>query len=143
MIRTLQSTEDMIQCGAEVAAEVRAGDCFALVGNLGAGKTHWTQGLVRGLGSDEVVTSPTFGLAHEYHGGRLTVCHLDFHRIESEQELIDLGWDEILDSYDVVVAEWADKFPRLMPPGARWLRFEVVSDSERGIRDSEAPLSMP
>ena len=133
----------MIQCGVGAAVEVQAGARFALVGDLGAGKTHWTQGLVRGLGSDALVTSPTFGLAHEYHGGRLSVCHLDFHRIESEQELIDLGWDEILDSYDVVVAEWADKFPRLMPPKTRWLRFEVISDSGRRIRDSETPLSMP
>ena len=90
---------------------------IALIGGLGAGKTHWTKGLVAGLGSAAEVTSPTFGLVHEYPGGRLPVFHLDFYRLENAGELIALGWDEYLEADGVIIAEWGDKFPDLLPAG--------------------------
>lgn len=119
--------------GREMAANAGPGSVIALVGGLGAGKTHWTKGFVAGAGSPAEVTSPTFGLVHEYSGGRFPVFHLDFYRLESSRELIALGWDELLDQDGVVIAEWGDKFPEMLPPGTIWLRFSVEPDGSRTV----------
>ena len=131
---TAASPEAMEELGRQAAEEVTAGTVIALVGGLGAGKTHWTKGLVAGLGSDAEVTSPTFGLMHEYHGPGPTVFHLDFYRLNSAAELQELGWDETLDANGVVVVEWADKFPEMMPANTRWLAFEILADGSRKVR---------
>jgi tRNA threonylcarbamoyladenosine biosynthesis protein TsaE len=128
-----ESPEAMELLGRAAAAETRAGAVIALVGGLGAGKTHWTKGFVAGLGSTASVTSPTFGLVHEYSDGRLPVFHFDFYRLESAAELLALGWDEYLDQDGVVIAEWGDKFPELLPPGTRWLEFSVEEDGSRCV----------
>jgi tRNA threonylcarbamoyladenosine biosynthesis protein TsaE len=130
--------EAMIELGKAAAGEACPGTVIALVGGLGAGKTHWTKGFVAATGSTEEVTSPTFGLIHEYPGGRLPVFHLDFYRLESAEELIALGWDELLEQDGVIIAEWGDKFPEMLPPGTRWLRFSVEADGSRTIREGEA-----
>jgi tRNA threonylcarbamoyladenosine biosynthesis protein TsaE len=124
----------MEDLGRAAAATVRAGTVIALVGNLGAGKTHWTKGFAAALGSLEDVTSPTFGLVHEYPGGRLPIFHLDFYRLESEAELIALGWDEYLDQDGVIIAEWGDKFPEVLPPDTIWLHFTIEPDGSRTVR---------
>jgi tRNA threonylcarbamoyladenosine biosynthesis protein TsaE len=114
----------MVALGRELATGLAAGDVLALVGGLGAGKTHFTKGLAVGLGHPGKVTSPTFALVHEYRGGRMPVFHLDFFRLGSAAELLDLGWDEFLNEPGVVVAEWADRFPEMLPVGTQILRFE-------------------
>lgn len=124
----------MEDLGRAAAATVRAGTVIALVGNLGAGKTHWTKGFAAALGSPVDVTSPTFGLVHEYHGGRLPIFHLDFYRLESAAELIALGWDEYLDQDGVIIAEWGDKFPEILPPDTIWLHFTIEPDGSRTVR---------
>lgn len=129
-----ESSEAMEALGREVAATMGPGSVIALTGGLGAGKTHWTKGLVAGIGSPADVTSPTFGLLHEYFGGRLPVFHLDFYRLESAAELVALGWDELLEEDGVIVAEWADKFPELLPVHTRWLDFKVGPDGSRILR---------
>jgi shikimate dehydrogenase len=125
--------EAMEDLGRAAAADVHPGCVIALVGGLGAGKTHWTKGLVAALGSTVVVTSPTFNLVHEYPGGRLPVFHLDFYRLESADELVALGWDEYLEAGGVIVAEWADKFPELLPQDTRWLVFSLNADGSRMV----------
>jgi tRNA threonylcarbamoyladenosine biosynthesis protein TsaE len=125
--------EAMEELGQAAAAFVSPGCVIALVGGLGAGKTHWTKGLVAALGSMAEVTSPTFSLVHEYPGGRLPVFHLDFYRLESAEELIALGWDEYLEAGGVIVAEWADKFPELLPQNTRWLLFSLNADGSRTV----------
>lgn len=127
----------MIELGKAAAGEARPGTVIALVGGLGAGKTHWTKGFVAAMGSTADVTSPTFGLVHEYPGGRLPICHLDFYRLESAGELIALGWDELLEQDGVIIAEWGDKFPEILPPDTRWLQFSVEADGTRTIREQE------
>ena len=125
----------MERLGHAAAVRLRPGSVFALVGGLGAGKTHWTKGLVAGLGSSAVVTSPTFALVHEYPGGRMPVAHMDFYRLESAEELAALGWDEYLENCGVVIAEWADKFPEMLPDDSCWLFFEIGADGGRIIRE--------
>ena len=127
-------TEDQtVGFGVEIAAQLRAGDTLALVGDLGAGKTHFTKGIVAGLGCDAPVTSPTFTLVHEYTGGRLPVFHFDFYRLESADELLNIGWDDYLDARGLVIVEWADKFPELLPEDAQWFHFSIAEDSTRRI----------
>ena len=109
--------------GRAAGLAAAAGEVFALCGPLGAGKTTWTRGLVDGLGSRAVVTSPTFTLVHEYPDGRLPVFHFDFHRATAAGEILALGWDDYLERGGVVVVEWADLFPELFPPETRWRRL--------------------
>ena len=101
---------------------------MALQGGLGAGKTHFTkgiaEGLAEGLNCSLEVTSPTFTLVHEYQGGRLPLYHFDFYRMASEEEVLRIAWDEYLDENGVVVVEWPDKFPGLIPAGATWLSVD-------------------
>ena len=119
--------------GRAAAERVTPGDVFALTGGLGAGKTHWTKGFAAALGVSGDVTSPTFSLVHEYAGKELPVLHFDFYRLDSAEELIAMGWDEYLESGGVIVAEWADKFPDLIPSHAIWLSFSVDSDGGRTV----------
>ena len=115
--------------GYEVAQDLKDGSVIALCGELGAGKTHFTKGLAAGLGCTGEVTSPTFNLAHEYTGGKLPMFHFDFYRMESEDEVLRIGWDEYLDAEGVVVVEWPDKFPSLLPPNTTWLTFKISANS--------------
>lgn len=128
-----ETEADTIAFGAELAAGLEAGDCLALVGDLGAGKTHFTKGVVAGLGCDRAVTSPTFTLVHEYLGGRLPVFHFDFYRLESAAELLDIGWDDYLDAGGITIVEWADKFPDLLPAGCQWWRFTISATGARHL----------
>lgn len=103
-----KSVDETRQLGAALAELTRAGDLLLLAGDLGAGKTAFTQGLGRGLGVDEPITSPTFTLAREYQGTRLRLHHLDAYRMESMVEIFDVGLPELLDDEAVVVVEWGD-----------------------------------
>lgn len=134
---TLRSADETFEWGRRLAGELRAGDVVALCGNLGAGKTHATKGIVSGLGAAAAVTSPTFTLVHEYTDGRLPVFHFDFYRMDSESEVIALGWDEYLDEPGVVIVEWADRFPRLIPAQTRWFHFESIDERTRTVREGE------
>jgi tRNA threonylcarbamoyladenosine biosynthesis protein TsaE len=135
MTRTARvaSVEEMVAMGRLAAAGVEPGTVIALIGGLGAGKTHWTKGFVAAMGAPAEVTSPTFSLVNEYRGGTLPVFHFDFYRLESAAELVALGWDEYLDEGGVVIAEWADKFPELLPPDTLRLEFTVAADGSRTV----------
>jgi tRNA threonylcarbamoyladenosine biosynthesis protein TsaE len=128
----------MEELGRQLASELGVGDCVALSGPLGAGKTQFVKGLAAAIGYSGAVTSPTFSLLHEYRGGREAVFHLDFYRIEAESELVDLGWDDLLEE-GVVVAEWADKFPNLLPPTTRWIRISHRAEGGRLVESVAGP----
>lgn len=119
--------------GQQLAKEVHAGSVLALRGELGSGKTLLTKGLVAGLGSSAPVTSPTFTIAHEYHGGRLPVYHFDFFRLENVESAVRLGLEDYFLGDGVSVIEWADRFPDLIPEQARWISFEMKSERQRVI----------
>ena len=115
-----------------VAAET--GTVLCLVGDLGAGKTLFTQGFARGLGVTEEVTSPTFALMNQYCG-RLPVTHFDLYRLEREDELDEIGFYEFAEpSGGVVLIEWADKFPDALPKPH--IRLKI----ERGEKENERRL---
>jgi len=110
-----------------------AGSVLALKGELGSGKTLFTQALVASLGNDAAVTSPTFTIVHEYQGGRLPVYHFDFFRVENRESAGRLGLEDYFFSDGVSVIEWADRFPDLIPEQARWISFEIKSERQRTI----------
>jgi tRNA threonylcarbamoyladenosine biosynthesis protein TsaE len=102
---------------AELAGELRAGDCIALHGELGAGKTQFVRGLVAGLGGPVgQVCSPTFVLLNVYKGGRLTVYHLDAYRIGGCDDFEEIGFSELLEQGGIVAVEWAERVGALLPP---------------------------
>lgn len=139
MSEILSDAEATVAWGSRLASALRPGDIIALVGGLGAGKTHVTKGIVEGLGSGEEVTSPTFTLVHEYREGRLPVFHFDFYRVDSAAELLAIGWDEMLDEHGIVVAEWADRFPELLPSSTRWFELGVLPEGGRSVSEVKAP----
>jgi tRNA threonylcarbamoyladenosine biosynthesis protein TsaE len=131
----LDSLEDTVAWGRALAETLHAGDVIALVGTLGAGKTHATKGIVAGLGSPADVSSPTFTLVHEYAGPNVTAFHFDFYRLNAPQEVVNIGWDDYLDAGGIAIVEWADKFPELLPEGTRWFRFEILPDGARSVEE--------
>jgi len=120
--------------GEALATVVRGGDLLVLAGDLGAGKTALTQGLGRGLGIDDAITSPTFTLAHQ-HEGRLRLHHLDVYRFEASDEVMDVGLYELLDDAEAVtVIEWGDAIRSALPPELLEVRLELGDgDDDREI----------
>ena len=131
----VENEEKMENLGTSIANDLAAGSIIALVGGLGAGKTRFSKGLARGMGFAGEVTSPTFSLMHEYRGGKLPVFHFDLYRLKNPEELLGIGWDETLEDQGVVIVEWADLFPDLLPQSTRWLRFEVLATGARRVSD--------
>lgn len=133
MERLVPTPDEMRALAAALGRVAEAGDAVALVGDLGAGKTTFVQGLAAGLGYTGPVTSPTFTLIHVYEGGRATLFHADLYRLEREAELEDVGLDDIFRQDGVAVVEWADRFPQVMPDDHLAVRLELVSASERRL----------
>jgi tRNA threonylcarbamoyladenosine biosynthesis protein TsaE len=118
--------------GTRLGAALGPGDVVACVGELGAGKTCFVQGVCRGLGVTSDVTSPTFVLVNVYRG-RMTVHHVDAYRTESLAELRDLGLPEMLHGDGVTLVEWADKLLPLLPPGTITVTIAGLGDEPRRI----------
>jgi tRNA threonylcarbamoyladenosine biosynthesis protein TsaE len=127
--RSPEATEAV---GAQLAEGLEPGDVVALTGELGAGKTCFTQGLARGLGVAGRAVSPTFALVNEYRG-RVPVHHVDAYRTSSLIEILDLGLEELFDGEGVTVVEWADKLSPLLPPRTIHVHIEGVGDEPRVI----------
>ena len=131
-IHTTRSPEETQALGERVGAALGPGDVVACTGELGAGKTCFLQGLCRGLGVRQDVTSPTFVLVNEYRG-RLRVHHVDAYRTGSLAELIDIGLEEMLHGDGITVVEWADKLVPLLPPRTITVRIDGLGDEPRRI----------
>ena len=117
----------------QIAAELVPASVLALRGELGSGKTLFTQGVVAGLKSTAAVTSPTFTIVHEYHGGRLPLYHFDFFRLEDRDSAVRLGLEDYFFSDGISVIEWADRCPGLIPEQARWISIEIKGERQRII----------
>lgn len=128
------SEEETIALGARLAQSLPRGATVLLIGNLGAGKTTLAKGIVKGLGAaaPEEVSSPTFTLIHEY-GAPPAVYHVDLYRIGSAREAAALGLDELFDSGAMVLVEWGERFPELMPPEHIEIRLWAAGDDAREI----------
>ena len=126
------SPKDTHKIGRRIGTKAQSGDVLLLVGDLGAGKTTLTQGILWGLGGTEYARSPTFVLVNEYPA-RLTLYHMDLYRLNSIEEIEDLGLDEYLYGNDLCVVEWADKAPGYFPVNHAVIQLEVIDDQTRRV----------
>lgn len=131
MIRT-KSEKETMDFGRFLGEKAEEGLFIALTGDLGAGKTHFVQGLAEGLGVKGVVGSPTFTIMNLYEDGRIPLKHFDFYRLHSEDDLWNIGWEEYGEG-GVVVVEWADMFPSLIPEESIHIEIALSGEEEREI----------
>lgn len=124
--RKTTSPEGTKQLASTLAPYLHPGDVLVLDGDLGAGKTQFTQGLAAGLGIRADVVSPTFNIVLEYTDGSLPLYHFDLYRLEDENELEDVGYYELIDADGVVLVEWGRKFPAALPYG--YLEISIAVD---------------
>ena len=116
-IRTI-SPEETEAVGRKIAAKLLPGDIIAYYGDLGAGKTAFTRGLAAGLGVTEQVTSPTYTIVNEYLSGRMPLFHFDMYRLDSADDLFDIGWEDYLARGGVCAVEWSENVRDALPPDA-------------------------
>jgi tRNA threonylcarbamoyladenosine biosynthesis protein TsaE len=121
--------------GAQLGAHLAPGDLICLVGDLGAGKTCLVQGLARGWGALERVTSPTFTMINEYRRAidDTRFHHVDCYRLTEPAEVWSLGLDDVLDTPGVVVIEWAERIRDLLPDEALWIEIQDIGASQRRL----------
>jgi tRNA threonylcarbamoyladenosine biosynthesis protein TsaE len=119
---------ELIAWGERLGKSVHPPLIITIEGDLGAGKTTLARAICRGYGVTTDVTSPTFTLVHEYAGSRSAVFHLDLYRIRDPRELVSIGWDDILSEKALVIVEWPDRAPGLMPHGHVPISLTHVAD---------------
>ncbi|HEX8387190.1 MAG TPA: tRNA (adenosine(37)-N6)-threonylcarbamoyltransferase complex ATPase subunit type 1 TsaE [Rubricoccaceae bacterium] len=123
--------------GRRLADRLRPGDVVALVGGLGAGKTHLAKGVAEGLGLDpDDVTSPTFTIVHEHEAPGRLFLHLDLYRVETAVEAARLGLGELLSGEAVAVVEWPENAHGLLPPDTLWLTLTPTRGDGRRIEET-------
>ena len=129
-----KSAEDTRDLARALAPYVRGGDVVLLAGDVGTGKTTFTQGFGDALGVTEPITSPTFILMRRYEG-RLPLVHVDVYRLEHLQEVLDLGLAEMLDDGGVALIEWGDVVAPALPADFLEIRFEYdAGDDDRQVQ---------
>lgn len=131
---TTASVEETIALGKQIGQDLVGGQTVLLSGDLGAGKTHFTKGIALAMGVEDVVVSPTFAIHNVYHGTTLTLNHFDFYKIESVEEIANLGFDEIIGQKDAVsVMEWWQNVPQLVPSKRIEIEITVTGENTRQI----------
>ena len=131
-IFTTNSPSQTEAVGAALGAIIPAGTILAYKGDLGAGKTAFTRGLARGLGCDDLVTSPTYTIVNEYLSGRCPLFHFDMYRLASSDDLWDIGWEDYLDRNGVCAVEWSENVEDAME-GAISVTIEKLGEDARRI----------
>lgn len=133
---TTTSPEETHAAGRDFAASLVPGDCVALRGALGAGKTCFARGVIAALTGvdDQFQGSPTFALIQPYenHDGP-AVYHADFYRLTQPEELDGIGWNDYLAAQGIVLVEWPDRFPEMLPAATQWLEFAAPDATTRII----------
>jgi len=126
------SAEETVELGRTLSQELHG--VVLLIGNLGAGKTTLTKGIVegRGVATADAVSSPTFTLIHQY-GEDDPVFHIDLYRLDEVRQVETLGLDDLFRSRGLVLLEWAERFPELLPADRTEIRLQTVSEEEREI----------
>jgi tRNA threonylcarbamoyladenosine biosynthesis protein TsaE len=121
---------------AKIAKRLKGGEVLALAGNLGAGKTTFTQGLAKALGVKANVTSPTFVLLKLYSTKHQTIkqlVHIDAYRLTSGTDLEAVGWQDYSNKDSLVVVEWADKVKEALPAKTKWIKFSLLPNEQHQI----------
>lgn len=130
IIESLKAT-DTFQAGYELGKKVKAGQVYCLLGDLGVGKTVFTQGLAKGLGITEPVSSPTFTIIQTYEEGRLPFYHFDVYRIADIEEMEEIGYEDYFYGDGVCLVEWANLIEEILPDTCKTITIE--KDLEKGF----------
>ena len=125
------SCEETFNMGVEMAKKAKAGDIICLTGDLGVGKTVFTQGFAKGLGINDIVDSPTFTIVKEYHDGQLPFYHFDVYRIGDISEMEEIGYEEYFFGDGVCLVEWGLLIEELLPENTVFV--EIEKDREKGF----------
>jgi len=139
-----EKPEDTFKLGVEMGKAASAGQVYTLGGDLGAGKTLFSQGFAKGLGIDEPVSSPTFNILKIYEGGRIPLAHFDVYRIADEEEMFEIGWDDYVSSgHWVCLIEWPDIISTLIDdiPEEHLVRIHIERDADQGFNYRRITLS--
>lgn len=131
-----ESTNDTKEAGRRLSTHLKGGETLALVGEMGAGKTHFIQGLAEGLGITSRITSPTFIIMREYETDNLNFYHVDLYRLEEniERELENLGITDLWGkSKNIFAIEWADRAKDYLPENTIWVKFTEIDNENRKI----------
>lgn len=131
MIIETYSPEETYEAGFRIGKKLTPGDVLCLDGDLGVGKTVFTQGVAAGLGIDEAVCSPTFTLIQEYHEGRIPLYHFDVYRISDISEMDELGYEEYFYGDGACLIEWGCLIRELIPDNAVYITIE--KDTQKGF----------
>lgn len=123
MIFESNSAKDTFAFGQKLGREAVPGEIICLDGDLGVGKTVFTQGFAAGLGIDDYVNSPTFNIVKEYEGGRLPLYHFDVYRIGDPSEMEEIGYEDYFYGQGVSIIEWPGQIEELLTKEARWVRI--------------------
>ena len=126
------SPEETERIGAALGRILPPGTILAYRGDLGAGKTAFTRGLAKGLGCDEIVTSPTYTIVNEYLSGRIPLFHFDMYRLGSSDDLWDIGWEDYLERGGICAVEWSENVEDALE-GAICVTIEKLGDDARRI----------
>ena len=127
------SKEETVALAEKLAGKLNNHDVIFYVGGLGMGKTAFTQGLCNGLGINTDVTSPTFAIVNEYHGRPLSLFHFDMYRIENEDQLFNIGFDDYLDYDGVLAIEWSENIADFFYDNNITITFEKLDETTRRI----------
>ena len=130
MIKNSYRAEETYQIGLELGKQAKPGDVVCLIGELGVGKTVFSQGFGAGIGISEPFSSPTFTIVQVYEEGRLPFYHFDVYRIE-EEELFEIGFEEMVEGEGVSLIEWADRIPDSLPE--HYTEITIEKQPEQGF----------
>lgn len=131
MIVETFSADETYEYGRNMGAEARPGDVYCLTGDLGVGKTVFTQGFAAGLGVEESVSSPTFTIIQEYEGEKMPFYHFDVYRIGDVEEMDEIGFDDYIYGEGVCLIEWADLIREILPED--FVGIFIEKDMEKGF----------
>ena len=128
------SYEETIEYAKNFASKIPNGAVIGYLGDLGAGKTAFTTGLVKGLGIDMDVSSPTFAICNEYRGNNKILYHFDMYRIDGWDDLYSTGFFDYMDSGAYIVAEWGENIYGALPNDAIMIDISKLSENEREFK---------
>ncbi|MCI8372519.1 MAG: tRNA (adenosine(37)-N6)-threonylcarbamoyltransferase complex ATPase subunit type 1 TsaE [Lachnospiraceae bacterium] len=131
MILESHSAEETFRIGKEIGEQASPGKVYTLVGDLGVGKTVFTQGVADGLGITEPVSSPTFTIVQQYEEGRLPLYHFDVYRIGDLEEMEEIGYEDLFYGEGLCLIEWASRIEELLPE--HYTRITIEKDLEKGF----------
>lgn len=131
MIIETNNAKETFELGVQIGREAKAGDVYTLVGDLGVGKTVFTQGLAKGLEIEEPISSPTFTIVQVYEEGRIPFYHFDVYRIGDVEEMDEIGYEDYIYGQGVCLIEWSNLIEEILPEKRREITIE--KDLEKGF----------